>query len=135
MFQRISLVKSARHEAEPDPRRWVDEVEDQKVKDFDMDAAQKRIKARPGLKENVKAKRNGTKPGKLLAMSDWQGRIRRYGSFHRETERDPGSQKQCTYTREVADHTKLTVPRGFDDQAVMREEVQGTMQEFLGLLK
>jgi hypothetical protein len=135
VLQSNPLVKSARYEADPDPRRWIDEVEDQKARDFDMDAAQKRIKARPGLKENVKALRNGTKPGKYLAMCDWRGRIRKYGSFHRECERDPGPQVQGTYIREVADRTKLTIPRGFDDQEVAKEEVQGTMQEFLGLPK
>jgi hypothetical protein len=134
-FQPIPLVKSARYEEEADPQRWVDEVEDLKAKTFDMEAAQKRIKARPGLKENVKALQNYTKPGKLLAMSDWRNRIQKYGSVHRETERDPGPQKLGSYIREVADRTKLTIPRGFDDPEVMKEEVQGTMQEFLGLPK
>lgn len=42
-FQPTPLVKSARYEVEPDPRRWVDEVEDQKAKTFDVEAARRRI--------------------------------------------------------------------------------------------
>lgn len=133
LFQPVPIIKSARYEKEPDPRRWVDEVEDEKANTFNFVAAQRKIKARPGLKANVKALENCKKPGKLLAISDWRGRVRKYGSFHRETERDPGPQKKGTFIREVADRTRLTIPRGFDDHEIMKEEVEGTMHEFLGL--
>lgn len=133
LFRPVPLIKNARYEKEPDPRRWVDEVEDEKANTFNFVAAQRKIKARPGLKANVKALENCKKPGKLLAISDWRGRVRKYGSFHRETERDPGPQKKGIFVREVADRTRLTIPRGFDDHEIMRQEVEGTMHEFLGL--
>lgn len=132
-FQPVSLLQGARHQEEPDPRRWVDEIEDHKSQTFDIEVARKKIQARPGLKANVKTRKNGTKPGKLLAMSDWRSRLLEHGSFHRETDHNPGPQKLGTFTREVADRTKLTIQRGFDDQEIMKEEVEGTMQEFLGL--
>ena len=133
LFQPISLVQSARYRNEPDPRRWVDDDEDDKSRSFNILAAQRKIQARPRRSANVKARRNGTRPGKLLAMSDWQTRVRRYGILHRETERNPGPQKVGTFIREVADRTKLTVLKGFDDPETVRAEVHGTMQEFLGL--
>ena len=132
-FQPVPIIKSARYEKESDPRRWVDEVEDEKANTFNSVAAQRKIKARPGRKANVKALENCKRPGKLLAISDWRSRVRKYGSFHRETERDPGPQKKGTFIREVADRTRLTIPRGFDDHEIMKEEVEGTMHEFLGL--
>lgn len=129
----VSLVQNTRYNEEPDPRCWSDDQQDDRFYTFDLGAAKRRISARPGRNANVKARKNGTKPGKLLAISDWQSRIRKHGNLHRESDRNPGPQKTGTYIREVADRTRLTIPRGFDDQEIMRMEVQGTMQDFLGL--
>lgn len=44
-----------------------------------------------------------------------------------------GCRSRFTHVREKTDPSKLTVPRGFDNQEPETVEIQGTMQEFLRL--
>jgi hypothetical protein len=131
----FSLVENLRYEQQPDPRLWLDTEEDYRSSKFDENVAKRKIAARPDRKANVKARQSGRAPGpgKLLAMSDWQARKRKYGSFHHETERNVGTPKKGTTIREKADRSKITLKAGFDDHDVLKEEVQVTPREFLGL--
>jgi hypothetical protein len=131
----FSLVENLRYEQQPDPRLWMDTEEDYRSSKFDENVAKRKIAARPDRKANVKARQSGRAPGpgKLLAMSDWQARKRNYGSFHHETERNVGAPKKGTTIREKADRSKITLRAGFDDHDVLKEEVQVTPREFLGL--